>query len=249
MLAEASAVASMGEALAAAGVNGDTLSPAQHEALDREGYVVFRRAIPAEWIEPLRQTFERLDTPSEGWTAPREPGTRHAMLEDDPLVRRACLLPVLLAGVFHCLPERVLLDAVQGRDPGQGGGQQSLHRDWAYRDKPCRLVKALGFLDDYGASNGATRVIPGSHNEPGDGSAFMQYGASNSREIVLEGGAGDIFLFHGRLAHSGTRNLSGAKRRALQMWFRVHELYDAETDRRDVSHSDPLERYLLGRTT
>jgi ectoine hydroxylase-related dioxygenase (phytanoyl-CoA dioxygenase family) len=249
MLAEASAVASMGEALAAAGVNGETLSPAQHEALDRDGYVVLHRAIPAEWIEPLRQTFERLDTPSEGWPAPRESGTRHAMLDDDPLVRRACLLPVLLAGVFHYLPERVFLAAVQGRDPEPGRGQQSFHRDWAYRDKPCRLVKALGFLDDYGASNGATRVIPGSHNEPGDGSAFMQYGEDNTREIVLDGQAGDILLFHGRLAHSGTRNLSGAKRRALQMWFHAHELYDAANDGRDVSSCNPLERYLLGRTT
>ncbi len=243
----AGASASIGEALMAAGVTAGTLSSAQREALDRDGYVVFRSAIPAQWIAPLREIFERLDTPSEGWPAPREHGTRHAMLDDDPDVRRACLLPIILASVVHYLPERFYLAAVEGRDPQSGHGHQELHRDWAHRDAPCRLVKALGFLDDYGIANGATRVIPGSHLEPGDGSAFQQYGRASPREIVLEGEAGDIFLFHGRLAHSGTRNLSGAKRRALQMWFRSHALFDAERDTSDVSCCTPLERYLLGR--
>ena len=248
MPTDADGVASMKDALAAAGVNSRTLSPAEGEALDRDGFAVFRGAIPVAWIEPLRETFERCDTPSERWPAPRESGTRHAMLDDDPLVRRACLLPVLLAGVYLYLPERFFLASVEGRDPKRGGGKQSLHRDWAYRDAPCRLVKALGFLDAYGAPNGATRVIPGSHREPGDGSAFVQYGEGNPREVVLEGEAGDIFLFHGRLAHSGTRNASGAKRRTLQMWFHTHDLHEAGTDRRDVSRCNALERYLLGHT-
>jgi ectoine hydroxylase-related dioxygenase (phytanoyl-CoA dioxygenase family) len=242
----AGASASIDEALTAAGVTAGTLSSAQREALDRDGYAVFRSAIPAEWIAPLRETFERFDTPSERWPAPREYGTRHAMLDGDPDVRRACLLPVTLASVFHYLRERFYLAAVEGRDPQLNRGQQELHRDWAFPDAPCQLVKALGFLDDYSAANGATRVIPGSHRERGDGSAFQQYGQTNSREIVLEGDAGDIFLFHGRLAHSGTPNLSGAKRRALQMWFRGHELFDAEKDTRDVSRCTLLERYLLG---
>ena len=246
MDARAGASTSISEALTAAGVRAATLSPAQREALDRDGYAVFRAAIPVEWIAPLREIFERLDTPSESWPAPRERGTRHAMLDDDWDVRRACLLPIVLAGVFHYLPERFYLASVEGRDPQPGRGQQELHRDWALPDAPCRLVKALGFLDDYSAANGATRVIPGSHREPGDGSAFQRYGQTSPREIVLEGEAGDIFLFHGRLAHSGTRNLSGAKRRALQMWFQGHEVFDAEQDTRDVSGCTLLERYLLG---
>jgi ectoine hydroxylase-related dioxygenase (phytanoyl-CoA dioxygenase family) len=237
--------ASFEDALALAGAGESTLTDEQRAALDRDGYVIFRNAIPAAWIAPLRDTFERLDTPSEGWPAPREFGTRHAMLDDDESVRAACLLPQVLAGVFHYLGRRFFLASVEGRDPCVGRGEQRLHRDWTFDEGQTPLVKALGFLDPFGPENGATRVIPGSHREPGDGSAFRQYGEDDPRLAVLEGEAGDVFLFHGRLAHSGTRNRSGAKRRALQMWFWSHPA-DHHSETRDFSHASPLTRYLLG---
>jgi hypothetical protein len=87
MQGEAGAIASIGEALAAAGVTSGTLSPDEREALDHDGYFIFRDAISVAWIGPLRETFERLDTRSERWPAPREFGTRHAMLDDDDGVR------------------------------------------------------------------------------------------------------------------------------------------------------------------
>jgi phytanoyl-CoA dioxygenase PhyH len=233
-------------ALAAAGVRDDTLSAAQRAALDRDGCILLRGALPAASLEGLRETFENRVVQGHLWPAPREPGTRHAMLDAEADVRAACLHPSLLAAARHCLSGRFFLSAVEGRDPERGRGGQRLHRDWAL-ETPCRLVKALAFLDDFGPDNGATRLIPGSHVEPGDGSAFQHYGNANPREIGIEGHAGDIFLFHGRLAHAGTPNRSGAKRRALQMWFESHALYAQQPDTRDLSSAMPHERYLLGR--
>jgi Phytanoyl-CoA dioxygenase (PhyH) len=234
------------DALAAAGVRGDTLSGAECDALDRDGYCIFRGALADASLEGLRETFERCVLPGHLWPAPRESGTRHAMLDGEADVRAACLHPLLLAATRHYLSGRFYLSAVEGRDPMPRGGHQRLHRDWA-EDRPCALVKALAFLDDFGADNGATRLIPGSHREPGDGSAFLAYGDDNPREIGIEGRAGDIFLFHGRLAHAGTRNSSGAKRRILQIWFGSHARYGARPDTRDLASAMPHERYLLGR--
>jgi hypothetical protein len=234
-------------ALAASGVTAEALSPAAAAALDRDGYFVFRNPIPRDWIGPLIDRFEALDTPSHLRPIPREFGTRHAMLDDDAIVRRACLLPVILAAVFHYLGRRFHLASVEGRDPLPGHGAQRLHRDWT-AEGPTPLVKALAFLDPYGPGNGATRVIPGSHSEPGDGSAFRQYGDDHPRQVVLEGEAGDVFLFHGRLAHAGTRNVSGTKRRALQMWFCGHELYQPAKETRALSGLSPLERFWLGQS-
>jgi hypothetical protein len=151
-------------------------------ALDSDGYTIPRGALPAEWIAPLRETFERLDLPGDAWPVPRERPTRHAMLDGDEGVHRVC-------------------------------GQQRLHRDWAHEDgRPTALVKALAFLDDFAAANGATRIVPGSHLEEG-------CAEDDPRQARIAGRGGDIVLFHGRLAHSGTRNVSGAKRRALQIWY------------------------------
>lgn len=183
-------------------------------ALDAEGYTILRDAVTAESIGALRETFERLDTPSEGWPAPREHGTRHAMLDKDEGVLRFCALPALVDAASHVLDGPVRLKAVEGRDPEPAHGEQRLHRDWVFSDnRRMNLVKALAFLDDFGPENGATRIVPGSHHEPGDPNV------NDPRAVYIEGHAGDIFVFHGRLVHAGSRNLSGAKRRAVQIWF------------------------------
>lgn len=183
-------------------------------ALDAQGYTILRGAIPAERIEALRATFERLDTPSERWPVPRERGTRHAMLEDDADVRDACTLPALMEAVAHVFGHPARLRDLEGRDPEPGRGVQALHRDWVFNDDVAMdLVKALAFLDDFGPGNGATRVVPGSHREPGE------CRRDDPRAIFIEGLAGDILVFHGRLLHAGSRNLNGAKRRALQAWY------------------------------
>ncbi|MEJ0025748.1 MAG: phytanoyl-CoA dioxygenase family protein [Rhizomicrobium sp.] len=239
------AIGSVEEALAQAGVTAATLSPADARALDDDGYVVLRGAIPAECLDDLRARFEAAVLAPDRWPAPREHGTRHAMLENDAAVRRVCLSPPLLAAAFHVLKERFFFKGVQGRDPSPGGGYQLLHRDWPDDGAVPGIVVGLGFLDPFGAANGATRLVPGTHFEAGEMNDYSRH-VMHPREIVAEGDPGDVLIFHGRLVHSGLRNESGAPRRTLQVCWQCHSSIATVRETRDLSAASPLDRYWMG---
>lgn len=185
----------------------DPLDAGQAEALDRDGYLLLRGAVPEPWREPLRAAFEAGVGPPEQWAAPRGPGWRHALVDLDPIVQRTCRLPSLLAAAARMLGGPFFLCQVEGREPLPDGGHQSLHRDGA----GLKAVAALVFLDPYGPDNGATRVAP-RHLDQGE--------PNEAVALTLAGEAGDILVFDADLLHGATRNRSGARRRSLLLSFK-----------------------------
>jgi len=239
------AIESFAEALAQAGATAAMLSPADARALDEQGYVVLRSAIPSDSLGDLRARFEECMLAPDKWPMPREPDTRHSMLANDEATRRICLSPRLLALVAHGIGDRFFLKDVQGRDPLPGGGHQGLHRDWPDDGPGSRMMVGLGFLDPFGDANGATRLIPGTHAERGGMNDYAAH-LTHPREVVVEGDAGDVLVFHGRLVHSGRRNDSGASRRTLQICWQLHSAMGPFKDKRDLSAVPPLDRYFMG---
>jgi hypothetical protein len=189
----------------------EPLAAPQAAALDRDGYLPLRGAVPEAWRQALRDAFEAgVGTPDQ-WAAPRGVGWRHALVDLDPTVRRACRLPPLLAAAGRILGEPFFLCQVEGREPLPDAGHQPLHRDGAGQN----AVAALVFLDPYGPENGGTRVVP-RPLDPGDLDGEPDEAAS----LVLAGQAGDILVFDADLPHGATRNRSGARRRSLLLSFK-----------------------------
>lgn len=185
----------------------DTLTPAQIAALDRDGYLLLRDAVPEAWRAALRDAFDAGVGPPDQWAAPRSPGWRHALVDLDPVVQRTCRLPPLLAAAGRLLDGPFFLCQVEGREPLADGGHQPLHRDGAGQ----KAAAALVFLDPYGPDNGATRVVPRGL-DPGQ--------PDEALSRVLAGEAGDILVFDADLLHGATRNRSGARRRSLLLSFK-----------------------------
>ena len=96
-----------------------------------------------------------------------------------------------------------------------------LHADDAPKldDAPSRVATAIVTLVEFTDTNGATRVVPGSHRRP---DLQRRSGSLDSHpdEMTLTGPAGTAFVFDGHLLHSGTINRSDADRPALQITWR-----------------------------
>ncbi|MBU4632103.1 phytanoyl-CoA dioxygenase family protein [Pseudomonas chlororaphis] len=197
------------------------------EQLHRQGYVLLRRAIPAEWLADLRATFEAGVLPSNQWPVPRGMDWRHSLLDADSKVQAVCRLPQVLAVVGELIGERFFLSQVEGREPLAGGGHQQLHRDLSAQ-RPGDIANALAFFDDYGPENGATRIVPGSHRpDPGEPPFDL---TDESQSVQLSGSAGDILVFDVDLLHAGSLNPSGARRRSLLISYFSESLYPSHLE-------------------
>ena len=186
------------------------------ERLHEDGYVLLRNAIPADWLDHLRDAFDAGVLPSSQWPVPRGPDWRHSQLDLDPRVQAVCRLPMLLAAAGTLIGERFFLAQVEGREPLGGGGHQGLHRDYS-AERPGDTVNALAFFDDFGPDNGATRLVPGSHRPAPDAPPVDL--SDESGAIQLSGKAGDILVFDADLIHAGTLNPSGARRRSILIGY------------------------------
>lgn len=95
------------------------------EQLHQQGFALLRRAIPAEWLDDLRQAFDAGVLPSDRWPVPRGQDWRHSLLDEQATVRAVCHLPTVLAVVGELIAERFFLSQVEGREPLAGAAISS----------------------------------------------------------------------------------------------------------------------------
>lgn len=212
------------------------------EQLHRDGYVLLREAIPPEWLDDLRATFDKGVKPSDRWPVPRGADWRHSLLDLDPMVQALCRLPEMLAVVGALIGERFFLSQVEGREPLPGGGHQRLHRDLSAQ-RPGDTVNALAYFDDYGPENGATRIVPGSHR-PAQGEPPFDFN-DESRSVQLSGSAGDILVFDADLVHAGSLNPTGARRRSILIGYFAEPRYASHLETANLRsiRMDTTERF------
>jgi len=190
------------------------LNPADAAALERNGTLLLRGAVPHEWLEPLRNAFDANILPSDEWPVPRGHDWVHAQLDLTPIVQQVCRLPGLLASAAQIIGGPFFLSQVEGRAPRQNNATQILHRD--VEGETAQYAIAFVYLDAYDATNGATQLVPGSHRD----------GAPPTSPTIMDGEAGDVIIMDARLLHGATTNHSGVPRRSLLICYTAIAFYD-----------------------
>jgi ectoine hydroxylase-related dioxygenase (phytanoyl-CoA dioxygenase family) len=120
-----------------------------------------------------------------------------------------------------------------------GEPAEGLHRDIL---QPTRgLVTAVIYLQDSTLENGATRIIPGSHNLPyvgvpqaNGGGTWMadheEYDGLENQAVPVPMKEGDVLLFNGLLFHGVGSNQNGQPRISMTLGFRSVDELDALPD-------------------
>jgi ectoine hydroxylase-related dioxygenase (phytanoyl-CoA dioxygenase family) len=191
-------------------------------SLDRDGYIVIANVLSPDEIAAMNSAIDELYAKAKEDPLFRTGGTLHldGLKEMGAPFDRAWTNEGVVDAVTHLLGSDYLMPRAHLRAPLAGEGAQSLHADYHMMplDGGHYVATMIVAIDAFTPDNGATRVVPGSHkqlklNAPKD------HDSPHPEQRIIEMGAGSALVFSGHLWHSGTRNRSGAPRRALQIIF------------------------------
>lgn len=245
-------------ALGALGVNENTLTEEEQQRLDEQGYLPLPGLLTPQQVRAIRARVEQLIA-SEGDLAGhefhREAGTHRLsnLVDKDPLFAICYSHPRVLAAINHVLQGDFKLSSLNARAALLGAGRQAFHADWRGGVDPSdfQVCNSIWLLVDFTAQNGATRVVPGSHNtgqHPNDALADPQ--AAHPDEILLTGSAGTVVIFNSHLWHAGTTNHTDTPRYALHSYFTRRHQPQQQSQRdllsaRTIARLNPAQRFIL----
>ncbi len=217
------------------GVQQSTLTQAEKDFLDKNGYLNLGQLLSPEQLDRIRGRIDFL-LQKEGEAAGAElldsPHIRHP--KEAGADRLADLVnkgeefdifythPRVLAAMAHVLGEDFKLSSLNYRAAKPGMGLQKLHADWHEAVEPghYKVCNSIWLLDDFSRANGATRIVPGTQlggKLPQD--VLDDPWQTHPDELIIEAPAGSVFIFNSHTWHGGTDNRTDKPRRAIHSYF------------------------------
>jgi ectoine hydroxylase-related dioxygenase (phytanoyl-CoA dioxygenase family) len=221
-------------------------------ALHEDGYVVVDGLLSPDAVQEAREDLLRVlaSTPTgrndfEGFGTKRI----YALFAKTRMFDEPATHPLLL-GVLDRVLEHYQLSAPVGIQIGPGEKAQVLHRDEGIyplpRPHPPVVVNTMWPLDVFTEANGATRLVPGSHQWADD----RQPGPSDEIRLA-EIGAGSAMFYLGNLWHGGGANRTDRPRLGVILeyvvsWLRPQENHCLAVPRSVARQLSPRLQELLG---
>jgi ectoine hydroxylase-related dioxygenase (phytanoyl-CoA dioxygenase family) len=187
--------------------------------LQRDGYVLLRDVLAAEAVSEARAEIERLvaETPEgRGDFEGRRTRRVYALFAKtralDALATHPRVLPLLDAvlGEYQ-------LSAPTAISIGPGEREQPLHPDDAIypipRPHPELVVNVMWPLVDFEAANGATRIVPGSHEW------LEQFPDAGTVTVSIAMPAGSALVYLGNVWHGGGANTTSQPRLGVVLHY------------------------------
>jgi ectoine hydroxylase-related dioxygenase (phytanoyl-CoA dioxygenase family) len=204
------------------------MTPAQREELDSLGYTVLEKFLTPETLAEVRRRVEELYA-AEGENAGAEfrlePGSRRLanLVDKGAIFEKLIAAPEVLELVKNVLGQNYKLSSFNARSTNPYSTEtQPLHCDAAALPdaQGYWVCNTIWLLDDFTQLNGATRVLPGSHNwRKLPAEELHDPAAEHPLETLLLGSAGSVVVMNTHAWHGGTANRTAAPRRALHGFF------------------------------
>ena len=203
----------------------DVLTTSERQRLDADGYLALAGVVDPTRVRTMRTRLDKLHAVTEQTHA----GTLvvGGLLEEQ-VFDAAWRHPRVLAAVGHVLGDGYRLLGVASRSVRPGHGQEAIHVDWGSHVPPglWYACYAICALVDFTATNGATRVVPGTHRNPsmltgkgrGD-SGYQDPRQPHPAQRQLVGPAGTVFVLNIHCGHSAMENRSAGPWLALFAHF------------------------------
>ena len=216
------------EALTELGVKDDTLTQEEKRQIDDDGYLLLTDILSPEQIEALRTRQAELlaaEGDEAGKEVHQEGGTDRLsdLINKGEVFHIVLTQPRVLAAIAHVLKNDFKLSSLNSRNALPGQGLQALHADWGRLETPgdYQVCNSLWLLDDFTADNGATRIVPRTHNKTTTPAEEMSGDPMkpHPNEIVIRANAGDVAVVNSHLWHGGTRNRTDGPRRVMHGYF------------------------------
>ena len=199
--------------------HGRMVGELQRDALQRDGYVRLDDMLDAADVKHARDELHRIlaDTPYgrddfEGHNTKRV----YALFRKTRALDVMATHPTILAILDDVLGQ-YQLSAPTAINIGPGEGQQPLHPDDAIypipRPHPELVVNIMWPLVDFTEANGATRIIPGSHEW------VDRIPAPDTPTIAAEAPAGSALVYLGNVWHAGGANHTDEDRLGVVMHY------------------------------
>jgi ectoine hydroxylase-related dioxygenase (phytanoyl-CoA dioxygenase family) len=193
------------------------------------GYAVVEGVLPTEFLASTRaamyrtQAAIRVEVGKERLDRAGELGVLRCMFKFEPLFFRFLEIPEVLAVVDSVVGSTAILHLQNGfilpSAPLHEWGtifQGSYHRDFPrYLNGYVASVNVLFAVDAFTADNGATIVVPSTHQRE----APPPLGEMKAQGVAVECPAGSMLVFDSTLWHAAGPNLSGRDRLAINHQF------------------------------
>ncbi len=194
-----------------------------HSTLAEDGYAILPGFLDGTRIEELIREVETLyqaEGEHAGSEFRQEPNCRRLanLVDKGPVFRRLIADAAVLELVAEVLGGNFKLSSLNARsaDPNSDSAQP-LHADMgAIPDPNFWVCNTVWMLDEFTETNGALRVVPGTHRA---GKLPAAGPAPDPREVLVTGTAGTVVVMNAHLWHGGSANRTASPRRAIHGFY------------------------------
>jgi len=198
------------------------------ETFYEQGYAVINSKISSNELSFLSKSFDEMHN---NYVKKYGKDNLQAISEIDvvrmPLIHNKIFLELvfnknIISLVSKLIEGNFILNQQNGviNRPGEDYSQLNWHRDLPYQhfttSKPI-AISCLFCIDDFTKKNGATHVLPGSHNEEW----FPSSEEIHNRSIQIEAEKGNYIIINSMCYHSGGFNESKSSRRGINHVFSI----------------------------